>query len=102
MQENPDENLLVAVGDALPALAAASRRSIAWRFSAALGPETYAPIFAQQHAEALFKWMRGSQPDSVRAAGMGEPSHAPSILFSFPALHMDFCTFGKAGFFMGG
>ena len=60
MQENPDENLLVAVGDALPALAAA------------LGPDTYAPIFAQQHAEALFKWMRGSQPDSVRAAGMGE------------------------------
>ncbi|CAL5224745.1 g7478 [Coccomyxa viridis] len=58
-EENPDENLLVAVGDALPALAAA------------LGPDTYAPIFAQQHAEALFKWMRGSQPDSVRAAGMG-------------------------------
>ena len=65
MQENPDENLLVAVGDALPALAAA------------LGPDTYAPIFAQQHAEALFKWMRGSQPDSVRAAGMGEQPHLP-------------------------
>ena len=59
MQENPDENLLVAVGDALPALAAA------------LGPEAYAPIFAQQHAEALFKWLRGSQPDSVRAGGTG-------------------------------
>lgn len=59
LQENPDENLLVAVGDALPALAAA------------LGPDAYAPIFAQQHAEALFKWLRGSQPDSVRAAGTG-------------------------------
>ena len=59
MQENPDENLLVAVGDALPALAAT------------LGPDAYAPIFASQHADALFKWMRGSQPDSVRAAGMG-------------------------------
>lgn len=69
MQENPDENLLVAVGDALPALAAA------------LGPDTYAPIFAQQHAEALFKWMRGSQPDSVRAAGMGEPLHCPFLDF---------------------
>lgn len=66
-QENPDENLLVAVGDALPALAAA------------LGPDTYAPIFAQQHAEALFKWMRGSQPDSVRAAGMGQWPHCPFL-----------------------
>ena len=56
-------------GDALPALAAA------------LGPDTYAPIFAQQHAEALFKWMRGSQPDSVRAAGMGEPLHCPFLDF---------------------
>ena len=59
VQENPDENLLVAVGDAVPALAAA------------LGPDAYAPIFAQQHAEALFRWLRGSQPDSVRAAGTG-------------------------------
>ena len=60
-QENPDENLLVAVGDALPILART------------LGPDAYAPIFAQHHASALLKWTRASQPDAVRAAGVGEP-----------------------------
>ncbi|BDA47413.1 Importin-4 [Coccomyxa sp. Obi] len=58
-EENPDENLLVAVGDALPILARA------------LGPDAYAPIFAQHHANALLKWTRSSQPDAVRAAGVG-------------------------------
>ncbi|KAK9905642.1 hypothetical protein WJX75_003705 [Coccomyxa subellipsoidea] len=58
-EENPDENLLVAVGDALPILARA------------LGPDAYAPIFAQQHADVLLKWTRASQPDAVRAAGVG-------------------------------
>ncbi len=60
MQENPDENLLVAVGDALPILARA------------LGPDSYAPIFAQYHADVLLKWTRSSQPDAIRAAGVGE------------------------------
>lgn len=58
-ESNPDENLLVAVGDALPILAQA------------LGADAYAPVFAQQHADALFKWLRPSQPDSVRASATG-------------------------------
>lgn len=65
VQENPDENLLVAVGDALPILARA------------LGPDAYAPIFAQHYASALLKWTRASQPDAVRAAGVGEPPPLP-------------------------
>lgn len=59
MQQNPDEELLVAVGDAFPILARA------------LGPDAYAPIFAQQHLDALLKWTRASQPTNVRAAGTG-------------------------------
>ena len=58
-ENNPDENLLVAVGDALPILAKA------------MGADAYAPVFAQQHADALFKWLRPSQPDSVRASATG-------------------------------
>jgi hypothetical protein len=73
-QENPDENLLVAVGDALPILARA------------LGPDAYAPIFAQQHADVLLKWTRASQPDAVRAAGVGEP---PAWLARWPVHHRD-------------
>lgn len=71
VQENPDENLLVAVGDALPILARA------------LGPDAYAPIFAQHHASALLKWTRGSQPDAVRAAGVGEPPLLPGHPLDF-------------------
>ncbi len=59
-ESNPDENLLAAVGDALPILAQL------------LGADAYAPVFAQQHADALFKWLRPGQPDSVRATATGE------------------------------
>lgn len=59
VQDNPDEELLVAVGDVFPILARA------------LGPDAYAPIFAQHHMQALLKWTRASQPAGVRAAGTG-------------------------------
>ena len=58
-ETNPDENLLGAGGDARPILAKA------------MGADAYAPVFAQQHADALFKWLRPSQPDSVRASATG-------------------------------
>jgi hypothetical protein len=68
MQQNPDEELLVAVGDALQILARA------------LGPDAYLPIFAQRHADALLKWTRASQPSGVRAAGVGGHSSSLSLL----------------------
>ena len=48
------------MGDALPILAQL------------LGPDAYAPVFQQQHADALLKWLRPGQPDSVRATATGE------------------------------
>lgn len=63
-----EEELLAAAVDCLPALAVG------------LGPETYAPIFAEHHAAPLLGRLKQQQAEGVRALASGALAEVSEVL----------------------
>ncbi|PNH04952.1 putative importin subunit beta-4 [Tetrabaena socialis] len=70
------EELLAAVAELLPVLAMA------------VGPATYAPVFASAHAPALLTRLRPQQPDDVRSVVVGGLAEVAEVLQAHMAAHL--------------